>query len=225
VPEHGYTLVPRYFWTWDEPSATLINNWAEKTKVHKAMNMGTPWRNDYKALSIEKQPARNYLLMNMTDVVVEDFILQAVKLLDEKYRWVFRMHPRMGKERHRIEEQLAQYHIAHLVTVEDSRYVLLADSLRGSALFISNSSGSVIEAIQMGIRPVLLPSPGVNYYDHYVASGQVVLLNEKSGESLAALIEQYAASEDKIQTEGQTEKYENKFAEFERMIGQRKITL
>ncbi len=220
APAGGYKLLPRFFWTWDSHSADLVNSWAVNTRFHKAIPMGTPWRNDY-ADQVGRLVARNgYILVIMTDVMVEDYILKTVQHLGAGKRWVFRMHPRMVRQRNILDQQLVDYGIAKLATVEDSTQVLLNDSILACSIFISNSSGSVIEAIQAGVTPIMLPSPGIKYYEQYIQSGQVKLLPEKKEETLVAFINE-ASSADKVQS-GKIEQgvYDNRFVDYEAITAQ-----
>jgi hypothetical protein len=53
---------------------------------------------------------------------------------------------------------------------------------------ISVSSGSILEAMQMGIKPILLPSVGFDYYDEYIKEEKVLPLLSRKSSDLIELI-------------------------------------
>lgn len=222
APPNGYLQVPQFFWNWDAGSAALINAWAQRTGFHKAFNLGRPWLHDYTQVSSYKPARVDYILYNLADVTLEDYIIEAIKQTGSQRPWVCRMHPRMVKQRNLLEQQIAQHGISGVAFIEDSTQVALSDSLQFCSSFISaGSSGSVIEALQAGLIPVLLPSPGANYYEEYIRENQVKVLMEKDTDKLVTLLE-----ESKVRYAGASEAttssaYENRFREFEKTIGSR----
>jgi len=43
VPEKGYELIPKYFWSWGSASAERIRRWASKSSYHKVIIGGNLW--------------------------------------------------------------------------------------------------------------------------------------------------------------------------------------
>jgi hypothetical protein len=189
VPKKGYTLLPRNFWTWDNHSQDLINGWALNSTFHRAFSMGTPWINDLSKLSVYEPAVKDYVLFNMTDEILPSYVVSAMMHFGEKRPWVLRMHPRQLKKRRILQHQIDTYRLQSFVTIENSTEILLNDSLKFSAAFISASSGSIIEGISMGIKPILLPSPGFNYYKHYFTSGILLPLFEENDKALISLLD------------------------------------
>jgi hypothetical protein len=188
IPDEGYTMLPRYYWTWDDNSTRLVNAWALSTAFHKAFKMGTPWTESLSLISGYNPVKKNYILFNMTDSTLEPYIAATIRFFASEKQWVLRMHPRMMSKRDLLQNQINDHGFESFVSIEDSTEVLLADSLHFSSFFISASSGSIIEAVAMGFKPILLPSPGFNYYHDYIKSGDVLALHEKNSQVLVDLL-------------------------------------
>jgi hypothetical protein len=214
VPSGGYALLPHFFWSWDHNTAKLINQWASRSDFHQAINFGTPWINDYRDTSDYKPAHKNYVLYNMVDAVIDDYIAEAMRHFGAEVRWVLRMHPRFLSLRPELEQQISLHNVGEFVTIEDSTKVLLADSIRHCSALVSVSSGSVIEAVQAGIKPILLPSAGFNYYEEYVKSGLVVPVYEKNGSTLITALEHVSATST---TGTHAVAYNNAFRDFEKL--------
>jgi hypothetical protein len=216
APATGYTLLPEFFWSWDQNTANLINAWTTQTQFHRALNFGTPWVNDYAATSSYKPVKSGYILYNMADVSIDDYIAQAIHHFGDDTHWVLRMHPRMMHLRNEVEQQIVKHKLGSNVTIEDSTKVLLIDSLRHCSAFMSVSSGSVIEAIQAGLKPILLPSPGFNYYQGYIDANLVFPLENKNGDLLIDVLQQVLKENKTISNSHST--YRNCFIDFEKAM-------
>jgi hypothetical protein len=216
VPENGYALLPRYFWSWDENSANLINRWAQLNGSHKAINMGTPWTSDYLSLTQYNPAEKNYILFNMADVKIESFVAETIRHFKER-KWVLRMHPRQMQKRNILEQQIVKYGLGENVSIEDSTRVLLRDSLQFCSAFISTSSGSIIEAIQVGLTPILLPSPGENYYKDYISLNKIMPLSIQSAEKLISLIH-HTMKDKAANDKADIASYQNVFLDFESQL-------
>lgn len=184
IPDGGYSLLPRYFWVWDKPTAALIDDWARPTGFHCAYTGGNPWNTDCYQLFETPAGRDGYILYNMTEVTLDSFVADAIRHSMNQYRWVLRMHPRQSQHRESLQQQINELGISDQAEIEDSVDVPLAVSLHYSAMFLSKASGSVIEAVELGYRPVLLRSLNMSYYDHFIKEGKVTVLNEDSASYL-----------------------------------------
>ncbi|WP_040496888.1 hypothetical protein [Fulvivirga imtechensis] len=217
VPEDGYKLLPRYFWTWDDSSSALINNWAGSSGFHRAITMGNPWLEDSLCLMEGEARDKDYVLYNMADLEVDDYLVKTILHYGTSKKWIFRLHPRQITKKNKVERQLRELQIDQYVVVEDSTEVPLSISLRNCSALISPSSGTIIEAVQLGIKPVLLPAPGLSYYDDYVKEEKVFLLHEKSSRELIRLIDSVPSREVRS-VKGTSMTYRNRFPEFENLL-------
>lgn len=216
-PREGYELLPRYFWTWDPYTASLINRWAENTVYHRAVAMGNPWTNDCVRFYKEMPESTGYILVNMTDVTLDDFMVETIRHFGERRKWVLRMHPRQYQHKETLEKQIRENGIERHVSLEDPRRVPLPVSLLYCGRFISKASGSVIEAVELGVKPILLRSQVLNYHEHYIQENKVILLPE---DTRACLVEALEQPEERKPgpVEGASASRENKFVQFEQQV-------
>lgn len=215
-PADGYTLLPDYFWTWDTYSARLINSWAGGTKRHRAVTGGNTWTDTVMQLYNAPLAYSNHILINMNRMTINELVLDAIKHFKDKETWVLRMHPRQYQNRDVLERQIREENIEAYVTIEDPISVPLPVSLLYCKHLVSASSGTVIEAIDMGIKPVLLRSPGFVYYQHYIEENKVLVLKEENSRELIRLLKELnALPQEKRQY---TQVNESKFLSFERAI-------
>jgi hypothetical protein len=215
-PREGYALLPKYFWNWDDNSASIINAWASKSAGHRAVAIGNPWTDVSVRLYNTPPDYTGYVLVNMNEMVAEDFIVETIRHFGQQYKWVLRMHPRTIHNRHVLENQIKDQGIGEFVRIEDSNKIPLTVSLMYCKHFISKPSGSVIEAVEFGLRPVLLRSH-IRYYDHFVEENKALRLDEDTS---AGLIKYLTETKDQTATgRTPTEKDgEDKFYKFERLI-------
>jgi len=214
-PASGYALLPRYFWTWDPYTATLINNWAGSTSHHKAISMGNSWTTDSLRFYKSVPDVKDYVLLNMTEITLDEFLVETILHYGKDRTWMLRMHPRHYQHRAVLEEQVRERGLGEYVKLEDPLKVPLPVSLSYCRWFISKASGSVIEAVELGIKPILLRSKIVSYYDHYIRENKVVLPQEETSRYMIALLD---GSEAAGRVKAAAGANENKFTAFEKII-------
>jgi hypothetical protein len=218
-PVDGYTLLPRYFWNWDANSAALINQWASATRFHKAFAIGNPWTDA--SVRVYHVPAgyKDYWLVGMTEITLDDFVVETIRHFGATRQWVLRMHPRQYHHREALLTQLREKGIEAYVVLENPNEVPMPVTLRHCQGMISKSSGSIIEAVEMGLKPILLRSPIMNYYAHYIEDGKVTVLPEDTTAHLVAALEEMAAHGGARQASANVVA-EDKFQTFERLSTQ-----
>jgi hypothetical protein len=210
-PSGGYELLPRFFWTWDKYSAAMINKWAALTTFHWAIAAGNPWMDACLRMYKHVPKFKDYILVNMTSVTLDDFFVAAIRHFGATEKWILRMHPRQYQHRATLQEQLKKEMLNSIVEIEDSNEVPLPISLQHCKHFISRASGSVIEAVELGYKPLLLRSEIMSYYDHYIRNGNVTVLSEDSAKYL---IEHLSNTSPNTSTKTNREA-EDKFNKFE----------
>lgn len=188
-PKQGYPLLPNFFWTWDQPSANMINAWAMNTDFHRAIAGGNPWTQACLRVYTDVPLWRDYVLVNMTTVTLDAFLVDTIKYFGDTKKWVLRMHPRHYQHNAQLRQQISAAGIADYTQVEDSREIPLPISLRYCSRFLSKASGSVIEAIELGMQPILFRSETMNYYEHFIRDEKVLLLKEDSTQALINALE------------------------------------
>ncbi len=202
VPNEGYELLPKYFWTWDQGSEQLINQWASKTSYHQAITQGTPWVDNYfdDSLVID----RKYILYNMTIDTLSPFLVDTFKhFIIKGYKIKFRLHPRLTNLRLQVEEELHYFGLNEGSVIEDSNILGLKQSLAECIAMISPSSGSIVEAINLGIKPILLPSIGSDYYKNQIDEEKLFFLAEQDDLMLIDLVNKSIELNEKVSISNQ----------------------
>jgi hypothetical protein len=212
-PADGYALLPRYFWNWDQNSADVINQWTKRTAYHRAFSIGNPWTEDSIEFYKESPRMRDYVLVNMNEIVLEEFIVESILHFGDKMRWMLRMHPRTYQNKGSLETQLKERGIDKYAVVEDSTSIPITQSILHCAHFISKPSGSIIEAISLGVKPIFIKTH-IKYYDHYIESGEVAVIEQYDAKELITLLEQMPANTPEKGWE-RLKRRENKYLKFE----------
>jgi hypothetical protein len=96
-PKEGYTMLPNYFWVWDNKSLKQIREWSQKTSKHKAILGGNIYTTFFKNipknnLNIYPSGKINILLALDTNKNYVDYIKEVI-LEDKNYIWHLRDHP------------------------------------------------------------------------------------------------------------------------------------
>jgi hypothetical protein len=183
-PEKGYSLLPRYFWTWDQHTANIINEWASKTDYHRAIHIGNPWISTVLDKYNFKLDETGYILYNMNETSLDKFIVETIKHFKSDFKWMLRMHPRSYFNKGVLVAQIESEGLSNYVTIEDAVSVPLPMSILNCSIFISKASGSVVEAVALGLKPLLLRSANLDYSRHYIDEGKAYLLEEDSSSKL-----------------------------------------
>lgn len=218
APADGYALLPKYFWSWDANSAALVNEWGANTNFHRAFAVGNPWTDA--SIRLYKTPPANkdYLLVGMTEILLDEYLVETIQHFGASRKWVLRMHPRQYQHKAGLEKQLVERGIQDFAVVENPSEVPLPVSMRYCRGMLSKPSGSVIEAVEMGMKPVLLRAPNLmSYYAHYIEEEKVILPEEDTSECLIAILND-TSWQDGGQATRAGQHQEDKFHTFERSI-------
>ncbi len=119
--------------------------------------MGNPWTTDSLRFYKSVPDVKDYVLLNMTEVITgRVYRGDDIALWQGAVTWMLRMHPRQYQNRAGLEQQIRERGIGEYVKLEDPLKVPLPVSLSYCGWFISKASGSVIEAVELGVKPILL---------------------------------------------------------------------
>ena len=201
VPEQGYNIFPKTFWTWDRASFDLINTWILEQNYHKVICGGNPWI-DYILSYRDKgnfifPKNKKIILYTMQYAAIEDYILEAIKDTPAGYQWWLRLHPRKTEAKAHILDRLKANRLDRIVEIEKATAYPLPVILMHSAIHLSGSSGSIIEAAQLGVTSLILEKAGQYYYQSYVKQGIAIPETNHSATNLLEKIRQY--SEKKVE--------------------------
>lgn len=187
MPEQGFNLLPNIFWVWDDASGKLLKRWIEKGGNHRIIIGGNPWLdyvNGQANTKYEFPEDKSIILYTMQYREIEEYILDAIELTPDTYQWWVRLHPRKTDAKFQIETKLEERKIAHKVEIAKATEYPLPVILKKSVIHLSGSSGSIIEAAQLGIHSLILTKLGSDYYQDIIASEAATPALEKSGQLL-----------------------------------------
>jgi hypothetical protein len=191
VPELGFNVLPNTFWVWDDASGKLLNSWIEKKGNHSVIVGGNPWLGYVDACDDTKYEfieGKTIILYTMQYREIEEYILDAIALSPEAYQWWVRLHPRKTDAKFQIESKLKEMGIANKVEITKATEYPLPIILKKSAVHLSGSSGSIIEAAQLGVPSLILTKLGADYYQSIIQSGRAFPVLEKSSQVLLSKI-------------------------------------
>jgi hypothetical protein len=203
VPRDGFNVFPKIFWCWDKPSYDVINNWITKQSFHQVLLGGNPW------IPFSAQVDKNEYIFPQQKIILytlqlnepEDYIIDAIKNTPNGYVWWLRMHPRAINTKGLIEDLLKVNGVFDSVEIDRASSYPLPAILRHATVHLSNFSGSVIEAAQLGVKTILLNEVGVANYAEYINSGDAVACLSRSAGELMELIIKIDADADNRQSD------------------------
>jgi UDP-N-acetylglucosamine 2-epimerase len=99
-----------------------------------------------------------------------------------EYKWVFRLHPRSNLDLNELNRFLKLNKIESRVIIQDAFNTPLPEVMTKSILHITNYSGCLIEALQLGIPTLLINEVGMEMFKQYIDGNLVFYLNKESNE-------------------------------------------
>ncbi|RAW01299.1 hypothetical protein [Pseudochryseolinea flava] len=196
MPTHGFSILPKVFWCWDQPSANVIQSWTSKQLNHNVIVGGNPWINflaDQHEVPIIRTSKKIILYtLQPVEPMLDDYILEAIKKTVSSYEWWIRLHPRQLKEKDRLIGILKKSGIERAVNIDDACQLPLPTILQHSAVHLSKFSGSIIEAGLLGVNNIVIDEIGVAAFKHELSNGSAVAYLEKDADGLIALITKLA---------------------------------
>ena len=171
VPNDGYNVLPNYFWCWEQKNSTVINEWADQTGIHKAINGGNPWIELWKDESLllvkeYDQITAQYINDDEVNIIITlqplyglptwstnipQWIVNAIDESPDNWKWHIRYHPQMlgnySNEMEMWEILLKPYIIKGRVETKRATEEPLMAILRKMTVHITAFSTSVTEAM------------------------------------------------------------------------------
>lgn len=200
LPAEGYNTMPRTFWTWDTASYELINTWVKKQQFHKVILGGNPWiayllQNKDAGFAFPKD--KKIILYTLQYSEIEPYILETIKNTPADYQWWIRLHPRKTSAKKHIQAALRKCYLDDKVEIDKATAYPLPVILMHSSLHLSGSSGSIIEAAQLGVISLILAQSGLSYYRAYVDQGIAIPETSQSADALLDKIKQFSRERNK----------------------------
>ena len=180
IPAHGYDVLPRIFWSWDENSSKIMKRWTNDQGLYTSIVAGHPWF-DYWKNQTEMNTSFEYILYSLQpdpvtlDKLFHPGVVQLIKTTKEK--WFIRLHPRQLGQLPIIKQHLADLGILNLVVLEQATNDPLPLILSNAKIHVTHYSGTLIEAASLGIKTILFSPIGVHSFSQYINDGAAVYLD------------------------------------------------
>ncbi|MEZ2718664.1 tetratricopeptide repeat protein [Niallia circulans] len=195
VPKEGYNILPDYFWCWEKKNTFAINEWADDTIIHKAINGGNPWielwqNNNHPFVKEHEKLMTKFIDENKVNILITlqplyglidwkknipDWVIKAIDKSPDNWKWYIRYHPQMlGKylnEKKECEEVLSVFIDNGKVETEQSTELPLMALLRAMTVHITAFSTCVIEAKYLQVPSITLHPHAEEYFDNEYTTG------------------------------------------------------
>lgn len=179
VPPMGFNTMPSHYWCWDDKSSATINDW---NLGDKAKPLGNTWLQFMRSGKVEE--TKKYVMYslqvvdaNNIDYFFTESILELMRFT--LMEWKIRIHPRSVYKKMEIERYLIEAKIPrknfHLELSFDR---VITASLAATKVHITNFSGCLIEAYQLGIPSLIVDEVGYDFYSNYLEPEKVVYKNK-----------------------------------------------
>jgi hypothetical protein len=186
IPEGGYSMLPRFFWCWNDDAAAAINRWAEG--YHQALNKGNTWHEYLKSWEgFDWKPEANMFVVTLQPsegALVDGYMLEVIRSSPDNIRWYIRLHPRQSSLLGELNALFAHEGLTHRVNTRDANDLPLPILLANASLHFSKSSGSIEEAAEYGVFSVILHAMGVETYRGLVEQRKAVGLTGDDAEEI-----------------------------------------
>lgn len=183
VPINGFNTMPMEFWNWDTKSKESIDSWSSKTKAVSTKVVGQPylgyWMNKISNLRRFNKEVILYSLQThpfTMETLITPKIVSLIKI--SELNWVFRLHPRNNLDLNELDRFLKLNKIESKVIIQDAFNTPLPEVMMKSILHLTNYSGCLIEALQLGIPTLLINEVGMEMFKEYLYDKKVYYLNQ-----------------------------------------------
>jgi hypothetical protein len=176
IPSSGYEVMPDLFMTWDEYSASVINNWARYTTKHAARvagnmtilsNLSLDSESEYelnsysdkKNILITLQPGRNTLT----------FYRDLINTYSKACNWWVRLHPNMLDRTQEITDFFEQECSDKNVIIEKATSIPLYELLSIIDIHITETSSVILDAKYFGINSIAIHESAISLFKNEFA--------------------------------------------------------
>lgn len=191
IPEKGYSLLPKWFWTWGQESAENIMRWQRERRNHRCLIGGFPWLARWKKLgwdsdSFKRPHGKKIITVTLQAPVgglkdiFPDFIAEAIKSSPENCLWLLREHPnyRQGRD----------YILNKLQGVDPSKYRIgkdidfpLYSILANCDFHLTAYSTVCYEAESFSVPTAIFSEIGKKLYEKEISCGRFVFVDNAQG--------------------------------------------
>lgn len=180
LPSNGiFELLPKYFWCWDDSSASYISEWVDRLHArHLVIQKGHPWLQYVGNLSwpeLDRFDKIVLLTLQPVENALDSLLIDTMKATSKQFKWFVRLHPRQLAERDKIKGMFAQQGLIPEVEIDLACDLPIPAIFSKAALHITRYSGSASEAALMGVPNVLIDKMAAEMYPDLIDRGQAVL--------------------------------------------------
>ena len=195
IPDKGYDMLPRTFWSWDLGSMNCIANWASKNPLYKYFVGGNTWINFWedKKNVYENEGFVLYSLQprHGFNVLFPKILIDFIKT--KKLKWFIRLHPAMINQYAEFEAFFIKEDISHLINFKEANELPLPLLLKKCLIHVTNSSGTTIEAALLSKKTIVVHEVGETYYKKLISDGIVkyIPIDERFEERFYLFLNKY----------------------------------
>ncbi|WP_289023293.1 hypothetical protein [uncultured Salegentibacter sp.] len=178
-PDRPYNIMPMEYWTWDQRSKDNIEEWAKNLLEIKSQIVGNPFVN-YLMLEEAYTSNRNNILFSLQPMEVEKmFPPNLINFINtEQFYWILQLHPRSSVNQQDIKAFFQANNInERKYTVQNSSETPLPNALSKVGCHITHFSGSILEAVEIGIPTVLIHPLAWEIFSDYIDNERVIFIN------------------------------------------------
>ncbi|WNF22640.1 hypothetical protein [Mesobacillus jeotgali] len=190
VPADGYSLLPQYFWCWDQDSADAIEKWSSKLNIHKAFVGGNPWvdlwtkqdnvlANRLNQGLPEINPDKRDKVILVTLQTGREFpsiILEAMKDSSASWLWLIRLHPNMLEDEPNIRKKLGSLPADVKYEIDLSTELPLPYLLKQIDVHVTEWSSTVKEAKEYNKKSVVTHENGAELFKEEIEENAAVYM-------------------------------------------------
>lgn len=171
--------MPNNFGVWDNKSYNLVNNWGRD--FHKVFLIDNPWHSFIKEKYHSFEFKEKFILFTLTLErinMLPNYILETVR--NTREIWYFRFHPRTSEvDKIWVKNMIKRLGIKN-VKFDVSNELPLPILLMNCKALVSQSSGSISEAISLNVSNIIVTDElGHNFYKDEIDSNIVVKFDSK----------------------------------------------
>jgi len=176
IPEDEILLFPNIFFSWESGQASIINEWANKTKKHIAIDTGILYLKYWKEKLKEKEkiPEKLNELINVQNKTIalytvgetiDECVPQLIKDTKNTVFWLLRGHPAIAPKEtlQNLLNLLGEYDGLNFECIESTTSHLYA-LLEKVDFHVTNSSSVLIEAINFSVPTVVISEAGIAHF-------------------------------------------------------------
>jgi hypothetical protein len=191
IPQEGYALLPKWFWSWGSLSAENIMKWQADRTSHRCVVGGNPWisRWNSKEFSTNElvRPNAEKIILVTTQAPVGDFydffpemLIDAIKMSPADWLWIIREHPNFKQGNSLIQEKLKE--------VDSSKYKIgiynkspLYSLLAICDFHVTAFSSVCYEAYFFSVPTAIFSDIGKKLYCREIEEGRFAFCEEWQG--------------------------------------------